>query len=274
MPDGMSRPLGFLTDYGPGTEHVGALHAVAATIAPLSDRVDLAHDIPAGDIRWGAIVLERLVRLMPRQAVTVAVVDPGVGTERRPVAVELGWGRVVIGPDNGLLGLAADRLGATRAVHITSRDHMREPVSDTFHGRDVFAPAAAHVAEGVPLEALGPEIDPVSLQRPPLPAAQAAAGTLEALIAGVDSFGNLALWATADDLMAAGLVHGAGAWVSTATAGQSRARVGRTFQDVPRGALLVYIDSHGLVSVALNGGSAEERVRATAGEIAAVMRQE
>jgi S-adenosylmethionine hydrolase len=154
----MSRPLGFLTDYGPHTEHVGALHAVAATIAPESDRIDLAHDIPAGDIRWGAIVLERLVRLMPRQSVTVAVVDPGVGTGTRPVAVELEWGRVIIGPDNGVLGRATDGLGAIRAVHVTSRDHMREPVSDTFHGRDVFVPAAAHVAEGIPLDALGPGI--------------------------------------------------------------------------------------------------------------------
>lgn len=270
----MSRPLGFLTDYGPHTEYVGALHAVTATITPQSDRVDLAHDIPAGDIRWGAIVLERLVRLMPRQSVTVAVVDPGVGTERRAVAVELEWGRVVVGPDNGLLGLVVDRLGATRAVHVTSRDHMREPVSDTFHGRDVFAPVAAHVAEGVPLEALGPPVDLSSLQRPPLPEAHAAGGTLEALVVGVDSFGNLALWATADDLMAAGLVHGAAVWVATAEAGQSRARVGRTFDDVPRGALLVHVDSHGLVSIALNGGSACERVRATAGEVVAVMRQE
>lgn len=270
----MSRPLGFLTDYGPHTEHVGALHAVAATIAPESDRIDLAHDIPAGDIRWGAIVLERLVRLMPRRSVTVAVVDPGVGTGTRPVAVELEWGRVVIGPDNGVLGRAADGLGAIRAVHVTSRDHMREPVSDTFHGRDVFVPAAAHVAEDIPLDALGPGIEVSSLTRPSLPEPHATPGTLEALVVGVDSFGNLALWATADDLMAAGFVHGAGAWVATAGAGQSRARVGRTFGDVPRGALLVYADSHGLVSIALNGGSACERVGAAAGEVVAVMRQE
>jgi S-adenosylmethionine hydrolase len=219
-------------------------------------------DPGAGRVKWLSIPRDFRVDL------------PGVGTERRPVAVELEWGRVVIGPDNGLLGLVADRLGARRAVHVTSRDHMREPVSDTFHGRDVFAPVAAHIAEGVPLEALGPEVDPATLERPPLPAPHAAGGTLEALVAGVDSFGNLALWATADDLMAAGLVHGAGAWVSTAGAGHSRARVGRTFQDVPRGALLVYVESHGLVSVALNGGSAEERVRATSGEVVAVMRQE
>lgn len=270
----VTRPVGFLTDYGPHTEYVGAVHAVVASIAPGADRLDLAHDIPAGDIRWGAIVLERLLHLMPRGSVTMAVVDPGVGTERRPVAVELEWGRVAIGPDNGLLGLLTDRLGATRAVHITSRDHMREPVSDTFHGRDIFAPAAAHVAGGVPLDALGPAVDLVTLQRPPLPDPQAAGGTLEALVVGVDAFGNLALWAVADDLMAAGLVQGAGAWVATAGAGQSGARVGRTFGDVPRGSLLVYVDSHGLVSIAMNGGSAQERVRATPGEVIAVMRQE
>ena len=144
----MTRPLGFLTDYGPGTEHVGALHAVASAIAPASARIDLAHDVPPGDIRWGAILVDRLVQVMPQDSVTVAVVDPGVGTDRRAVAVELAWGRVVIGPDNGLLGLVAQRQGAVRAVEVTARDRMREPVSQTFHGRDVFAPCAAHLAAG------------------------------------------------------------------------------------------------------------------------------
>jgi S-adenosyl-L-methionine hydrolase (adenosine-forming) len=270
----VSAPLGFLTDYGPHSEHVGALHAVAASIAPHSGRIDLAHDIPAGDIRWGAIVLERLVRLMPRASVTVAVVDPGVGTDRRPVAMETQWGRVVTGPDNGLLGLVAERLMPVRAVEITSRDHMRDPVSATFHGRDVFAPAAAHIAEGIPLDALGPEIDPSGVERPSLPEPHAAGGRLEALVAGVDAFGNLALWATADDLMAAGFVNGDRVRVATAGTGASRATVGRTFHDVPRGGLLAYVDAHGLVSIALNGGRAEERVQATAGEVVAVMRQE
>ncbi|MFM8829326.1 MAG: S-adenosyl-l-methionine hydroxide adenosyltransferase family protein [Actinomycetota bacterium] len=270
----MSRPLGFLTDYGPQTEHVGALHAVAATIAPGSDRIDLAHDVSPGDVRWGAILVDRLVRLMPRESVTTCVVDPGVGTTRRAVALELEWGKVVVGPDNGLLGLAAERLGPVRAVEITSPDHMRQPVSATFHGRDIFAPAAAHLAEGVPLDALGPEIDPAVILRPHLPEAEAMPGTLEALVAGVDRFGNLALWATAEHLMAAGLVEGNRLWVASAEGGRSQATLGRTFADVPRGALLAYIDSGGLLSVALNGGSAEDRLRATAGEIVALMRQE
>lgn len=268
------RPLGFLTDYGPATEHVGALHAVAATIAPQSPRIDLAHDVPAGDIRWGAIVLERLLRLMPRDSVTVAVVDPGVGTDRRAVAVELEWGRVVVGPDNGLLGLAADRLGAVRAAEVTSGAHTRQPISATFHGRDVFAPAAAHVAEGVAIADLGAAVDPASIVRPHLPEPSTMPGTLEALIAGVDAFGNLALWASPEHLMAAGLVDGDRVWVASAEGGRSQATVARTFADVPRGALLAYVDSHGLVSVALNGGDARERVRATAGEVVALMRQE
>ena len=270
----MSRPLGFLTDYGPGTEHVGALHAVAATIAPGSDRVDLAHDVPPGDVRWGSILVERLVRLMPRQSVTTCVVDPGVGTGRRAVALELEWGKVVVGPDNGLLGLAAEHLGPVRAVEIISPDHMRQPVSATFHGRDVFAPAAAHVAEGVPLEALGAEVDPAGILRPQLPEPEAMPGALDALVAGVDHFGTLALWATAEHLMAAGLVEGNRVWVASAEGGRSQATVGRTFADVPRGALLAYVDSHGLVAVAVNGGSAEDRLRATSGEVVALMRQE
>jgi S-adenosylmethionine hydrolase len=270
----MTRPLGFLTDYGPGTEHVGALHAVVATIAPQSPRIDLAHDVPPGDIRWGAILVDRLVRMMPRNSVTVTVVDPGVGTARRAIAMELEWGKVVVGPDNGLLGLAADRLGATRAVEVTSPSHMRQPVSATFHGRDVFAPVAAHLAEGADLSELGPAVDPSSIGRPQLPDPSTLPGTLEALIVGVDSFGNLALWAAPEHLMAAGLVEGDRVWVASAEGGRSQATVGRTFADVPRGALLAYVDSHGLVSVALHGGDARERIRATAGEVVALMRQE
>ena len=247
---------------------------MVATIAPQAPRIDLAHDIPPGDIRWGAIALERLVRLMPRDSVTVTVVDPGVGTERRAVAVELEWGRVVVGPDNGLLGLAVDRLGAVRAVEVTSADHIREPVSATFHGRDVFAPAAAHLADGADLADLGPAVDTASIVRPHLPEPSTLTGALEALVAGVDSFGNLALWAMPEHLMAAGLVEGDRIWVASAEGGRSQATVGRTFADVPRGALLAYVDSHGLVSVALNGGDARERVRATAGEVIALMRQE
>ncbi len=270
----MTRPLGFLTDYGPGTEHVGALHAVAAAIVPASARIDLAHDVPPGDIRWGAILVDRLVQVMPQGSVTVAVVDPGVGTDRRAVAVELAWGRVVIGPDNGLLGLVAERQGAVRAVEVTARDRMREPVSQTFHGRDVFAPCAAHLAAGGSLEDLGPGVEVASIVPPRLPAAEVMPGVLEALVAGVDHFGNLALWATARHLTDAGLAQGQRVWVATAEGGRSRATVGRTFADVPRGALIVYSDSHGLVSVARNCGSAMEQVRATAGEVVAIMRQE
>jgi hypothetical protein len=151
---------------------------------------------------------------------------------------------------------------------------MRQPVSATFHGRDVFAPVAAHLAEGADLSELGPAVDPSSIGRPQLPDPSTLPGTLEALIVGVDSFGNLALWAAPEHLMAAGLVEGDRVWVASAEGGRSQATVGRTFADVPRGALLAYVDSHGLVSVALHGGDARERIRATAGEVVALMRQE
>ena len=243
-------------------------------MAPGCDRVDLAHDIPPGDIRWGAILLERLVRLMPRDSVTVAVVDPGVGTNRHAAAVELEWGKVIVGPDNGLLGLAAARHAATRAVSVTPGNASPNSVSDTFHGRDVFAPAGCRIVTGTPLEQIGPAFDPAELIQPQQPGAVARPGTLEAVVVGVDRFGNLALWAGPEDLMATGLADGTRVWVASAEGGRSQATVGRTFADVPRGALLAYVDSHGLVSVALNGGSAEERVRATTGEVIALMRQE
>ena len=269
----MPRPIGFLTDYGPHSEHVGALHAVVAAMAPGADRIDLAHDIPPGDIRWGAVLLERLARLMPRESVVVAVVDPGVGTARRAVALELEYGRVVVGPDNGLLGLAADLLAPVQAVQVTSAAHMRQPVSDTFHGRDIFAPAAAHLATGTPLGDLGPQVDLASVERPHLPEPNVADGEVQALVAGTDRFGNLALWARWEHLMAAGLTAGDRIW-AVSTAARTRGTIGRTFQDVPRGGLLAYVDSHGLVSLAVNGGSAGERVQATAGEVVAITRQE
>ena len=149
---------------------------------------------------------------------------------------------------------------------------MRRPVSATFHGRDIFAPAAAHLVSGVPLSALGPEVDLITIERPHLPDPNTTDGQMDALVAGVDRFGNLALWATWEQLMAAGLVVGDRIW-AISTALRSRGTLGRTFADVPRGGLLAYVDSHGLVSLAVNGGSAEERVQATAGEVVAITRQ-
>jgi hypothetical protein len=265
------RPLvAFLTDYGAATEHVGALHAVVAAGCPGADRVDLAHDVPPGDVRWGALVLARSAALLPG-AVVVAVVDPGVGTQRRGLAVALGQGGYLVGPDNGLLGPACERLGARAAVELRSEEHRRSPVAPTFHGRDIFAPAAVHLAAGGALADLGPAVDPGGVARPALPAASVAPGRVEALAVGRDRFGNLALLASAADLRAAGLADGDPVWV-TARERRHPARVGGVFADVPPGGLLVHIDSAGMLALAVNGGSAAERLGVASGEAVGVLR--
>jgi S-adenosylmethionine hydrolase len=261
-------PVAFLTDYGPGSEHVGALHAVVAARCPGAERIDLAHDVEPGDVRWGALLLARLTALLP-PAVVCAVVDPGVGTERRGLAAALGDGRSVVGPDNGLLGPVCAALGAEAVVELASAEHRREPVAATFHGRDVFAPAAAHLAGAGVLADLGPAVDPASVSVPQLTPARVRPGRLDALAVGRDRFGNLSLLAGPSELDSAGIRPGDRIWVLVGDRRQ-RAAVGRVFADVPRGGLLVYVDSHDLVAVAVNGGSAAERLRVAPGEAMAL----
>lgn len=268
----MSTPVAFLTDYGPGTEHVGALHAVVAGACPGATLIDLVHDIPPGDVRWGAIVLARLAPLLPG-AVIVAVVDPEVGTHRRGLAVALAGGGYVVGPDNGLLGPVVAGIGARGATHLTEEAHMRTPVSPTFHGRDVYAPVAAHLAAGGSISGLGPAADLDTIVQPRLPAANVGPGRIEALGVGRDRFGNIALLAGSGDLRAAGLEDGAWVWV---TAGEHRhkARVGAVFGDVPRGGILVHEDSSGALAIAVNGGNAAERLGLAPGEAVGILAME
>jgi S-adenosylmethionine hydrolase len=164
-----------------------------------------------------------------------------------------------VGPDNGLLGPAAKAIGVTAAVRLTSQEHRRHPVSPTFHGRDVFAPAAAHLAGGGALEDLGEPVDADSLHMPDLPPARPTGGRLAALAVGVDRFGNVALLATPADLEAAGLTEGDKVRVVVA-GGSHPGRVGRVFADVAAGNLLVHVDSSGMVALAVNRASAAERL--------------
>ena len=238
-----------LTDYGPGTEHVGALHAVIAAGCPAADRIDLAHDIPAGDVTAGAIVLARLVTLcLP--GVHLAVVDPGVGTSRRGVAVATAGGRVLVGPDNGLLAPACEALEAVAAVSLESPAHRREPVAPTFHGRDVFAPAAAFLASGGALGDLGPGVDLASLVRATVPPPYAAPGRLEATVVAVDRFGNVELLAPAPAIPPGDRLR------VTGPRGVVDARRAAVFEEVEPGALLVFSDSAGHVAIAVRGGDA------------------
>ncbi len=261
MPRAKRPVVALLTDYGPGSEHVGALHAVVAAGCPEADRVDLAHDLPPGDVRAGALVLRRLAPLVPG-AVVVAVVDPGVGTGRRAVAVALAGGGALVGPDNGLLGPAAGDLGAADAVALPP---LPEGAPATFHGRDLLAPAAARLAAGSPLGGLGEPIDPLSLAAPDLPPPEVGPGAMTALAAAVDRFGNVELLAGGDDLARAGFERGDRISVAT---GERRhpATVARAFADVAPKGMLVHVDSHGMVAVAVNGGSAAARLGAAPGD--------
>jgi S-adenosylmethionine hydrolase len=250
---------------------VGALHLAIARRCPAADRIDLAHEVPPGNVAWGGLLLAWLLPLAG-PSVTVAVVDPGVGTARRGLALACAGGRLLVGPDNGLLVPAARALGLEAAVELRSEAHRLHPVAPTFHGLHVFAPAAAHLARGGALADLGPAVDPASLVEPAPPASRAAPGRLDALVVGSDRFGNLALGAGAEELAAAGLGQGAAVWVAVGWRRQP-ATVGRVFADVPAGALLVHVDSHGLVAVAVNGGSAAQRLGTAPGAAVALEAQ-
>jgi len=256
------RPVVFLTDFGLTDAFVGTCHAVMRRIVPGLEIVDLSHGIAAQNVLQGALALHDAAPFLPADAIVVAVVDPGVGSSRRAIAVRGGDRRFWIGPDNGLLLLAAERVGPLFEARELADPRWRlDPVSATFHGRDIFAPAAAHLASGVSFSELGPTIDPSLLVRIEVPAPVVAPGSLEAQVVAVDRFGNLQLAASRDDLSVAGFVPGAAVEVSSAQPDDedvavTPATVGRTFADVVPGALLVHEDASGRLAVALSGGSA------------------
>jgi S-adenosyl-L-methionine hydrolase (adenosine-forming) len=266
-----ARPIVFLSDYGLEDEFVGICHAVMARISPESRVIDLSHAVPPQDVLQGALALYRAVGYLPAEAVVLVIVDPGVGTPRRPVAVEtVQRGRLLVGPDNGVLSLAwAEEGGVAAAVEISSPEVMLEPVSKTFHGRDIFAPAAASLARGMDLRRLGPAVDPASLISLQLPSAGVEPGQVDAEVLAIDRFGNTQLSATPDDLEAAGLGH---AHELELTAGEwsTRVRPVATFGDVVEGEFGLIVDSSGWLAVVINRGSAAEALGLAVGDPVAV----
>ncbi len=249
-------PVTLLTDYGYEDEFAGVCRAVISRISPGSPLIDVSHGVPRQDIRRGAL---QLAAALPFAApgVTVAVVDPGVGSPRLPVAVRTRTeGRLLVGPDNGLLWPAIEAFGGpAAAVDLSDSPHLLRPVSVTFHGRDIFAPVGAHLAAGAPLEAAGSAIDPGSLAKLELPQARAEDGRITAHVLKIDGFGNTTLDATPEDLEAAGLAGAAE--LSLRAAGEVRTvPLGRTFADVGEGEMVVYAMSVGRLAVAVNLGSA------------------
>lgn len=237
------------TDYGLSDGFVAALHGVIARLAPAVRVIDVTHQVAPGDVPRAAALLAQTVPYLP-PAVHLAVVDPGVGTARRGVAVATGGG-ILVGPDNGLLAWAADALGgATAVAELTNPQWYEHPVSRTFHGRDIFAPAAARLAAGAVLAEAGPALAPQQLVRLPDPVVSTGDGWLEAEVLTVDRFGNVQLAASGPALAA---LAGVGEAVS---AGGVPAVRGVTFADAPAGGLVVLVDSSDRVAVAVNGGRA------------------
>jgi S-adenosyl-L-methionine hydrolase (adenosine-forming) len=254
----------FTSDYGLEDHFVGVCHGVMARVAPGARVLDVSHAVGAQDVRQGARVLAEAVPYLPR-AVHLAVVDPGVGTGRGMVAVEAG-GQVLVGPDNGLLVWAAEAMGGPgRVVALENPAYRLEPVSRTFHGRDVFAPAAAHLAAGVDPGELGPELDPAGLVRLERQAARVDGDRALASVVAVDHFGNLALDLRRQDLRAAGVA--AGDTVAVRAGGRAhRATVAETFASVAAGELLLHEDSFGWLALAVNQGRAADRLGAGPGD--------
>lgn len=244
-----------LTDYGHDDEFVGICHGVIASIAPDARVIDLTHGIPRHDVRRGAIVLRNALPYLPH-GVHVAVVDPQVGTERRALALRCENGQVLVGPDNGLLSLAWDTAGGVDlAVDITRSSHRLEPFSATFHGRDLFAPVAAHLSAGRELADAGEPVDSATIERIELPQSRVEAdGTLVAHAITIDSFGNVALDITHEQLAGTGLRLG-GAVDIGAKGQRINGHFTSTFADVEPGAAIVYEDAHRTLAVAINRGS-------------------
>ena len=250
------RPVTFLSDYGLTDEFVGVCHAVIARIAPEARVIDLTHGVPRHDVRTGALVLARALPYAP-PGVHLAVVDPEVGAERRGVAIRCAEeGRFLVGPDNGLLMPAAAAFGgAVEAVDVARSPHRLEPVAATFHGRDVFAPVAAHLAAGAELSGAGDplgvdELTPLALPEPVL-----GDGRIEAHTLAIDGFGNVQLDVSHEQLAGSGLKLGRGV-----LANGERAQYARTFADVGPGELLLYEDAYRVLALAVNRGSAAERL--------------
>ena len=244
-----------LTDYGRDDDFVGVCHGVMLGIEPGLRIIDVTHGIRHYAVRQGALVLRNTLPFMP-VGVHVAVVDPQVGSERRAVALRTRDGRVLIGPDNGVLSLAwASCGGVELAVDITRSPHRLEPVSATFHGRDIFCPVAAHVAAGAEMAEAGEPLDPAELLVVDLPEPRVEGEALVTHVIDVDRFGNVALDIGHDELAGTGIRLGGTIEIE---AGGERylAKHTQTFADVTPGELIVYEDAYRTLAVAINRGDA------------------
>jgi hypothetical protein len=238
------------------------VHSVIRSIAPEAAVVDVCHEVPPYDVRAGSLTLVRAVQYLA-PGVVLAVVDPGVGTDRRAVAVEVAGGEAVfVGPDNGLMAPAVSMTGgAERAVELTAERYQLPAPGPTFAGRDIFAPAAAHLCRGVDLAELGPTVDPLSLRPGLVPLPRLEGDALATEVLWVDHFGNVQLNVGPDDIDAMG------DRVAVRWGEQMRvAARAQAFDDIGPGQLGLIVDSYGLMELALDRSSAGDELRLRAGD--------
>ena len=255
----------FLSDFGLQDDFVGTCHGVIKAIAPDVQIIDVTHGIAPQHVLQGALVLANTTPYMP-QGVHLAVVDPGVGSARRALALRSRDGRLFVGPDNGLLVPAAERLGGIDVVHeLANAEYALDTVSRTFHGRDLFAPAAAHLAKGVSIEELGPPLAVDALAQLDLPEPDVGENRIRATVLYIDRFGNVQLNLTRAHLEQAEVVPGT---VVEIELGLDRyyAVAARTFGDARKGDVILYEDSYRNIALAISGGNAAELFGAAPGQ--------
>lgn len=253
----MARVVTLLSDFGAVDEFAGVMEAVIARVTPDARVIHLTHGITPQAVLPGALALAQAIPFAP-VGVHVAVVDPGVGTGRRALVLETGDGRILVGPDNGVLIPAAEECGGiTAAFAIANDEFWLQPISRTFHGRDVFAPVAAHLAAGLDPSRVGPPVDPAGLARITIPTPILEPGSVRAQVLDIDRFGNVALNVRGADLDGNGLAGGARLEIEAGD-GRYFAVRAQTFADVRPGEMVVYDDSSGWASLAVNSGSLAE----------------
>jgi hypothetical protein len=257
----MHRYITFLTDFGLQDDFVGVCRGVMRRIAPEATVIDITHGVPPQAVTQGAIVLARSIPFMP-VCVHLAVVDPGVGGDRRAVAIRTREGRVFVGPDNGLLSLAAPDGDVEVVRALSNKRYHLEHVSRTFHARDLFAPVSAHLAAGADFDDLGPDVDPSTLVRIELPEPDVSRGAVRATVLAIDRFGNLELNVRPEHVE----------WEPGSTVelrfelNRYYAQLAETYADAEHGDLIVYEDSYGAYSIAISDGNAAKLTGARPGD--------
>jgi hypothetical protein len=248
--------ISFLTDFGIQQEYVGVCKAVMLSIHPHAVILDISHTVTPYNIKEAAFMLKNFVQYsLP--CVHIAVIDPGVGTERRGIAIETARGDFLVGPDNGVLMWAAESLTIEKVVLLETKDYMLDAVSSSFHGRDIFAPAGAHLSRGVPIAELGPSLKTTALHSLPFPTWSENQHILSGSVVRIDRFGNIQTSIDASAVKDRKTV--------TVVMGDQKVviPVVKTFAEVDKGAFLVYEDSDGLLTLAQNQGDAAQAFQVT-----------